>query len=188
MKTLIKISAKVILLIVGFTFQMQANTVVDLEWKTKSETNNDFFTIERSMNGSNWEKIGTIYGNGTTSAEHSYSFTDENAPEGIVYYSLKQTDFDGKSVNTKIISIDDSQKSSITTVVVYPNPTTSFVSLKSDEKVTVTGILSNNSTQVTNSIYQNGNTLDVQNLEEGMYYIVYNSADGQVHTAPFIKK
>ena len=187
MKTLANISVSIILFL-GLSFSVQATTVVDLEWKTKSETNNDFFTLERSTDGKNWEAIVVVDGNGTTSTEHTYSFTDENAPEGIVYYSLRQTDYDGTSVQSKVISVTNTTNEQTISVVVYPNPTASFVTIASDQKVTVTGVLASNSSQVLNNTSQVGNVIDVQNLEAVMYYILYTSADGQTHTAPFVKR
>ena len=187
MKTLANISVSLILFL-GLSFSVQATTVIDLEWKTKSETNNDFFTLERSIDGKTWEQIVVIDGNGTTSAEHTYSYADENAPKGIVYYSLRQTDFDGTSVQSKVISVNNTTAEQTVSVVVYPNPTTSFVTISSDQKVMVTGVLASNSSQVLNTTSQNGNVIDVQNLQAGMYYILYTSADGQTHSAPFVKR
>ena len=67
-----------------------------LEWTTASEENNDYFTIERSINGVSWVAIGTVKGAGTTTAENYYSFEDKKPVAGISYYRLKQTDFNGE--------------------------------------------------------------------------------------------
>ena len=72
------------------------NNVV-FTWSTASETNNNFFTIERSIDGINFIAIGTILGAGNSTSVLNYSFTDYNAYSGTSYYRLKQTDFDGAS-------------------------------------------------------------------------------------------
>jgi len=69
---------------------------VRLHWATATETNNDFFTIERSTNLNDWEVLGFIDGAGNSSRPLQYVFTDYNPLSGISYYRLKQTDYDGK--------------------------------------------------------------------------------------------
>ncbi len=80
-----------------------------LNWVTASERNNDFFTIERSIDGVDWEIIKYIDGAGTTTSGNMYELIDENYKSVINYYRLSQTDFDGtKEVfNDNIITIDN---------------------------------------------------------------------------------
>ncbi|HSV76459.1 MAG TPA: hypothetical protein VLH37_05450 [Bacteroidales bacterium] len=79
------------------SFSVNAGTEsVLLNWETATETNNDFFTIERSTDVQNWEILGYVDGAGNSNKPLSYSFTDSQPLEGISYYRLKQTDFDGK--------------------------------------------------------------------------------------------
>jgi len=72
------------------------NNAVQLTWATAAEINNDFFTIERSSDGLNWEIISYVSGAGNSNYVVDYEFTDEMPLEGIAYYRLKQTDFDGQ--------------------------------------------------------------------------------------------
>ena len=80
------------------------NTMV-LNWETQSETNCDRFEILRSFNGVDFEQIGMVNGNGTTTNSHKYSFTDRS-PSELNYYQLKQVDFDGVLSYSDIISGD----------------------------------------------------------------------------------
>jgi hypothetical protein len=66
-----------------------------LSWSTASETNNDFFTLERSHDTRHAEVIATLPGAGNSNQTLHYHFTDIFPLEGISYYRLKQTDFDG---------------------------------------------------------------------------------------------
>jgi hypothetical protein len=66
-----------------------------LHWSTATEINNDFFTLERSEDAFAWEIIGQVQGAGTTSQTMHYTFSDRQPLEGLSYYRLKQTDFDG---------------------------------------------------------------------------------------------
>jgi len=70
------------------------------EWKTAAEINNDYFLIQRSEDGKNWENAGTVNGAGNSSLEKKYEFIDKSEfavrnPE-LLYYRIKQVDYDGK--------------------------------------------------------------------------------------------
>jgi len=69
---------------------------VMLNWTTGTEINNDFFTIERSRDSYGWEVLGFVNGAGNSSTPKSYTFNDIHPLDGLAYYRLKQTDFDGR--------------------------------------------------------------------------------------------
>ncbi|MFN5306016.1 MAG: T9SS type A sorting domain-containing protein [Bacteroidota bacterium] len=94
---------------------------VKIQWATLSETNNDYFTVERSMDLSQVETIATIKGAGNHNGRLAYEVFDENPLSGTNYYRLKQTDFDGKTEYTqwKAISFETDHAPA---VKVYPNP------------------------------------------------------------------
>ena len=75
-----------------------------LQWLTGSEINNDFFSIERSINGIDFTSIGQVQGNGNTNFDTKYMFVDEN-PNEVNYYRLKQVDFDGKYAYSTLVYI-----------------------------------------------------------------------------------
>ncbi|MCQ2608865.1 MAG: hypothetical protein MJ197_09295 [Bacteroidales bacterium] len=80
--------------------------LVELHWQTASETNNEYFTILRSFDGIAFEEIDYVWGAGTTTAIHNYVFYDTDDKEGgIVYYKLRQTDYDGNVTETKVIAV-----------------------------------------------------------------------------------
>jgi len=69
-----------------------------LYWSTSHESNNSFFTIERSLDGQRFEKIGQIASQGNSSYSQAYNFIDDQPTLGKKnYYRLSQTDFDGRS-------------------------------------------------------------------------------------------
>ena len=80
-----------------YSFDSKVNPEhIELNWVTASELNNDFFTLERSSDLYAWEIVGHLQGAGTTSEKRHYSLNDYNPLDGVTYYRLKQTDFDGK--------------------------------------------------------------------------------------------
>ncbi|GAA4826237.1 hypothetical protein [Algivirga pacifica] len=80
-----------------FTASRQGEGIV-LEWSTTSEENNDFFEVQRSIDGKSYTVIeDAIEGRGEgTQNGQDYRFVDAQAPKGLVYYRLKQVDIDGK--------------------------------------------------------------------------------------------
>jgi hypothetical protein len=101
---------------------------VILNWSTASERDNDYFTIERTIDGINFEKIGELKGAGTSSSRNDYQFTDNNPIKGISYYRLSQTDYNGEMEVFEPQSIEIEDKNNIS--FVFPNPT-------SDSKINV---------------------------------------------------
>lgn len=98
--------------------------IVELSWSTASEINNDYFTIERSIDGINFSPVSIIPSkaiNGHSTEQLNYSCNDLNPENGINYYRLKQTDFDGKFEYSEIISINLNQLID-NSFNVYPNP------------------------------------------------------------------
>lgn len=78
---------------------------ISLEWTTASELNNAYFTIEKSRDAGTWSAIGTVPGAGNSSSMISYSFTDDNAADGLAYYRLRQTDFNGTTEVSATIAV-----------------------------------------------------------------------------------
>lgn len=85
------------------------NGKIALQWETASEINNDFFDIERSINGEIFKSIGVKNGGGNSNARLNYSFIDDHIPANsqILYYRLKQTDFDGTYTYSDIFAVQN---------------------------------------------------------------------------------
>ncbi len=82
-----------------------------LTWETASESNNDYFKIESSVDGYNWNEIGRVVGAGNSSQALSYSLKDFGFKNGVNYYKLSQVDYDGNSETFNIISINNYKES-----------------------------------------------------------------------------
>jgi hypothetical protein len=93
-----------------------------LNWSTATETNNQFFYIERSDDGVNFTTIGRKDGAGTTSMIHHYAFDDYSPIEGTNYYRLRQVDYNGSVMYSNIIALDF-HRGHMTVTNVKPNPT-----------------------------------------------------------------
>jgi hypothetical protein len=113
--------------LISFTGKQKENSV-ELEWSTVTETNNDYFTVEKSTDGINFIEIKRVDGAGNSTHTLFYSTRDEYPSAGTNYYRLKQTDYDGKYSYSKIISahyLTEEQG-----IIIFPNPVISPASLK----------------------------------------------------------
>lgn len=96
--------------LIHFSAIAQSNDVL-LNWVTASETNNHFFTIERSADAVNFEQVKNINGAGNSNTIKTYSTTDHSPLSGLSYYRLKQTDFDGQSAYSEIVPVQFTNQS-----------------------------------------------------------------------------
>ncbi len=105
-----------------FTVECDKEGAVQCKWSTVTETNNNFFTIERSLDSvSTWEVVGQIKGAGNSSQALQYTFTHKDAIKGNSFYRLKQTDFNGQYEYYKPVAIQCGNDNSVYNI--YPNPT-----------------------------------------------------------------
>ena len=112
----------------SFRANVVENKKVDLAWVTESETDNQYFIVERSADSRIFSPIGMVEGNGTTQFTSQYQLQDSQPFRGDNYYRLKQIDLDGTFSYSNII------KASITIekedIFVYPNPTHSDLTIQ----------------------------------------------------------
>lgn len=149
-----------------------------LEWRTESELNNDRFEIERSENGINFTSLGSVDGSGTTNKAHDYQFEDARPVLSLVYYRLKQVDFDGAFEYSDIVALDftDAEVNS-GRLLVAPNPanTGSYVSFGSVEKPVKQSVTIYNAMNQAVREYSNADGFNTEGLTAGIY-IVRNQA------------
>ena len=81
------------------------NQQVLISWITESETNSDFFELERSDDGKNFKKIQQVFAAGTTNESQSYSYTDQ-VTLPVIYYRLRQVDLDGLFEFSEIVVVE----------------------------------------------------------------------------------
>ncbi|HXH18412.1 MAG TPA: T9SS type A sorting domain-containing protein [Chitinophagales bacterium] len=96
-----------------------AGKTVELNWITATETNNDFFTLERSQDAIIFETLDVIRAAGNSSDSNHYHAVDREPFPGISYYRLKQTDYDGSFSYSHTVSVNIIPREFIT---VFPNP------------------------------------------------------------------
>lgn len=101
-----------------FTASMKQG-FVELNWRTETESDNDFFEVQRTSDGEAFHIVAQLKGAGTSLIPMSYVARDHNPLVGKQYYRLKQTDFDGAHTYSKLIAVNVPES---LTWKVFPNP------------------------------------------------------------------
>lgn len=180
--------------LVSFTGE-STQTGVSLKWETASEINNDYFVIERSVDGDTWKGIGMVKGAGNTSLEQRYDFLDQEPPSSAktVYYRLKQTDYNGKYEHFGPISVQLLSFSKWEMII--NNPVTTELSgtlLVPESMGLMLEILDLQGRVVKNErvAAQKGSNLlqmDIRALDRGFYFIRVSGSDNVI-ISKFVKE
>lgn len=102
------------------SFTAECGNAASLKWSTASESNSDYFSVEKTTDGIQWKEIGKVQSAGNTSQLTNYSLQDFSRANGTIYYRLRQVDFNGASRTYSPVSLDCGQSAAL--VNVFPNP------------------------------------------------------------------
>jgi hypothetical protein len=169
--------------LIAFTGQNTSTGNV-LRWTIASETSSDYFEVERSASGENFVKIGQVVAAGTTTAAHSYQFTD--AATTTSYYRLRQVDFDGTSTYSPVVTLPASATSLATAKpVAYPSVFTSEFNLTlpgAEAQAATVALLTADGLPVYSRSVQLGNApqalAELPSLTPGIYLLRVATATG----------
>ena len=167
------------------------NGRVRCAWKCASETNNNFFTLERSKDNSDWKPVCMVKGAGNTSMVTEYGATDTEPFPGQSFYRLKQTDFDGTEKMLDIISVRF--KDRIKSLVIYPSLTEGTITLKAQSEMGKSQLIITDALgAVVKQTMLDEKTLyeyqeDVSNQPAGVYFLSLVGETTKI-TARFLKK
>lgn len=154
---------------------------IAINWSTTSEKNTDYFLVERSEDGMNWEKIAQEKGAENSSMMRYYEKSDNAPLSGVSYYRLKTVDKDSTFIYSEIRSIERIKKEPY--LMLFPNPSKDIVNIEYDSYTVTYEIYDVNGKKMKPHIIeglQNKISLDFSNLEKGMYFInIYTSENNQ---------
>lgn len=161
-------------------------STIQLDWLTNTEINNDYFDIEKSIDGKHYKTLGRVAGVGNSFTPIEYQFIDRNPQQGINYYRLKQVDVNGSFDYSSIIYLTfrgDNQ------IAIFPNPTADKITAEFSASTNANAVfqLINIDGKVAKEwispINQGANSIniEVQNLASGIYLLNgYSEQDGQI--------
>lgn len=160
---------------------------VQINWKTENEKDNDYFAIERSIDGKNFQEIGRIDREGNHSRLQSFQFSDTNPIDGISYYRVKQVDHDGDITLTNLKSVSRNLDQLIS---IYPNPASDAaivqVLTEASEKVSLRILNASGLDIETIDFETNMKKSFGEKLSSGLYFLEITSSTGKA-TYKFIK-
>ncbi|HEY4062144.1 MAG TPA: T9SS type A sorting domain-containing protein [Puia sp.] len=100
-----------------------SNDQVTVNWAAASETNNNYFTIEESTDGSSWAAIGQVKSHINSGVDQDYSYTAKRINGNAAFFRIKQTDLDGDATYSRIIRAGNCSISLASNAAnIYPNP------------------------------------------------------------------
>ena len=176
--------------LLNFAASKQGENVL-VKWSTTNESNNDYFTIEKSYDGKVWSSVGVLKGAENSNGILNYQLFDYNTKIGIQYYRLKQTDLNGSIYYSKIISINFNGEIS-SQIKLYPQPVAGILNVNIPNNENENACISvYNAFGEKLLIFQNLSGLDFQldlsKFIAGVYYIELN-IDGITSQSKIIKQ
>ncbi|MBK9450753.1 MAG: T9SS type A sorting domain-containing protein [Bacteroidetes bacterium] len=102
-----------------FDAKVNSTEGVDLLWTTATEINNDFFTVERSADGVQWEEIAEVDAVGNSEVASEYRLSDEKPLADRSSYRIRQTSLDGSSSYSEVKEVNFD---AVPEILIYPNP------------------------------------------------------------------
>ena len=160
--------------LVSFSAQKFSHSV-QLYWRTINERGVSLFYIERSSNGRNFNRIGTVQAKGNTTSESNYSFTDNNPLSSLDFYRLKEVDADNKFTYSQIVVINIDQSMLFE---VFPNPARDVLNLQynligTEGKVQISDATGRVVKEIQLQVSSNTTSIliDVSMLPKGFYFL-----------------
>lgn len=152
----------------SFTTELIDNTVL-VRWSTQSQTNNDYFTIEKSKDKNEWEQLSIIKGAGNSNMVLEYSVIDKIPYRGLSYYRLKQTDFNGAFSFSKLSEVFIGNEREW---MVFPNPSAEFLLVIGQSLNQVRLYDCSGKEILLQPVHlENGFKYNLKNLKAGVYFI-----------------
>ena len=106
--------------LISFDVTMSSGRAV-ITWTTATEIDNDYFTVERTLDGVNFEDVLQMAGAGNSFSPITYIAYDENPLPGTSYYRLRQTDYNGGFVCSGLVELYNPYISNVNDFTVTKN-------------------------------------------------------------------
>lgn len=166
-----------------------------INWKTQSETNSDYFDVERSNNGLDFYPIGKVQAKGQSTQIENYDFIDKSPYYPVTYYRLRQVDLDGQYKYSPMISIEIDGQKDIEIYRVYPNPTSDVATVEfslSKNEATTIEVLNINGALIHSETIEakesNSVNLRCKDWNQGLYFIRIVTESGKIANTKYEKR
>jgi hypothetical protein len=171
----------------GFVARKNDNGTTRLLWNVGEEINVTSYVVERSLNGSDFTKVGSVSATGKA----TYNLDDNTSMSQTRFYRVKNVDIDGSSKYTTVIRVSGKEKTT-GQIQLYPMPANDQVYVQHDKapakvNITLFGLDGRmiRQVQAIPNTYQT--SLNISNLKSGIYVVKYDDGNGDIQTAKLIK-
>lgn len=168
----------------------KTNDYIQINWQTSSEINNQYFVLEKSIDGREYIAIELIPGNGNSNVVINYNSTDYS-PSKTNYYRLKQVDFDGTTTLSKTIIIETSNEENILEInKIFFQESKLLVEFTNslNQKIEIEILDLNGKSLIRKELYVQGKSVDliINTIGAKSIYIVKISNSNQIISKKFI--
>jgi|GEM_PF-598661 len=161
--------------------------VVSLNWETLSEINSNYFDVQRSLDATHWKTIETIDAAGYSNETIQYHTSDKPTFDQVIYYRLKQVDFNGTFIFSEVKSV--TKDSPTSNIRLYPNPAKDNITIENQfsilENIHIYNMVGKEVSNrvIASKISDHKVIIDISDLTQGFYTVSTNKT-----TRPFFKK
>lgn len=172
---------------------IKVNNDAFVEWETANELNNSYFEVLYSIDKTNWNIAGKVNGMGNSNTNIKYNYLDKKPFEkynsSVIYYQLRQVDFNGNSTVSKVKSIKNNENESVQ-INVFPNPFTSEININSLQTIDIRiidelGKIIYNQNQLPFNVNL---SINLSHLSNGIYFLRSKDSDGNISNFKLIKQ
>jgi len=155
---------------------------VDIDWTTASELNNDYFTVQRSLDAIHFEDVITVPGAGNSNQVVNYHVTDINPFNNVAYYRLRQTDYSGTSTYSYVVNVENclhGESNEDIIIFLQPGKETMSVLLRGYKGPTTVSLYDMLGKMLVAKTEDEPSTIDfdVKTLSFGVYFVVVMNGD-----------
>jgi hypothetical protein len=153
--------------VTDFSYSLKEKTKVQLQWKVPDIDKVDFFSIERSANGKDFEMIEVF----KLLSNDKFELIDDSPLKGRSFYRIR-TSVKGKPVFSKTISVYNGNENSFK---FYPNPADNLLIIRSDIPLDIQIADASGEVRISQARVQGLQTINVSTLEKGIYMIRFTN-------------
>ncbi|PIB36384.1 hypothetical protein BFP72_13755 [Reichenbachiella sp. 5M10] len=164
-----------------FSAKKKSNHIL-LQWQTASETNHDYFEVQRSSDGENYEALGQVSSAHNSTAINDYEWKDfASTLNGTIYYRLMMMDFDGTHEYSNVITVSNQRDF----ISLFPNPSSDKISVIASEKIEKMEVYNTTGHRI--KVDTQHDEIDISKIAPGIYMLKVFFASGASQER-FIKK
>lgn len=176
--------------LINFTTMATENNVL-IAWCTSEETNSDYFEVQHSVDGQEWEAIGQVKATGVSDVEKTYSYEHSEPVTGDNFYRLKMVDLDGTFTYSRLRTV---KYGGFGSIALHPNPVTDWLRISATDwsaftHIKITNVAGDTVNELNEEQIKNlpEKAINVRMLPSGIYLVHMTLRDGTLNIGKVYK-